>query len=94
MAFHNPLGPVATAASLHLDLALSNFGVQELARVPGSVLPELFPVQVPFESGYLLPPAEPGLGIEFDETALPKYPPIPHGNSPRLSREDGAFTNW
>eukprot|EP00913_Durusdinium_trenchii_P005649 g5267.t1 len=45
MAFHNPLGPVATAASLHLDLALSNFAVQELARVPGSVLPELFPVQ-------------------------------------------------
>jgi galactonate dehydratase len=94
MAFHNPLGPVSTAACLQLDLALSNFGVQELARIPGDVLPELFPVQVPFEGGYLLPPELPGLGIKFDAEAVAKYPPISGGNSPRLTREDGSFTNW
>ena len=94
MAFHNPLGPVSTAACLQLDLALSNFGVQELARVPGTVLPELFPVQVPFKDGYLLPPDQPGLGIEFNVDAVAKYPPISGGNSPRLSRKDGSFTNW
>lgn len=94
MAFHNPLGPVATAASLHLDLALSNFAVQELARVPGSVLPELFPVQVPFADGHLLPPSGPGLGIEFDSRAFAKFPPIPGGATPRLERPDGSFTNW
>ena len=38
VAPHNPLGPVSTAACLHLDLALSNFAVQECARVPGQVL--------------------------------------------------------
>lgn len=94
MAFHNPLGPVATAVSLHLDLAVSNFAVQELARPPGTVLPELFPVQVPFEEGYLLPPTGPGLGVEFNEAALPKYPRIPGGRTPRFQRADGAFTNW
>ncbi|GAB4136795.1 MAG: galactonate dehydratase [Planctomycetaceae bacterium] len=94
MAFHNPLGPVATAASLHMDLALSNFGVQELAREPGGVLTDLFPEQVPFESGHLLPPTNPGLGITFDPNALPKYPPISGGSCPRLSHPDGSFTNW
>ncbi len=94
MAFHNPLGPVATAASLHLDLALSNFGVQELARLPGSLLRGLFPRQVPFEAGYLLPPSEAGLGVEFDPAAAGHYPPIAGGGSPRLTREDGSFTNW
>ena len=94
VAFHNPLGPVATAASLHLDLAVSNFAVQELARPPGTVLPELFPLQVPFENGYLLPPAGNGLGIEFNADALSAYPPIPQGHTPRLIHPDGAFTNW
>ncbi|MFO1022346.1 MAG: mandelate racemase/muconate lactonizing enzyme family protein, partial [Planctomycetales bacterium] len=69
LAPHNPLGPVSTAAGLHLDLACDNFGVQELARVPGQVLPELFPIQAPFENGHLLPPTRPGLGVLFDETA-------------------------
>jgi len=93
MAFHNPLGPVATAASLHLDLAISNFAVQELARPPGTVLPELFPVQVPFADGHLLPPTSPGLGIEFDETAIAKYPPVA-ARTPQFRRGDGGFTNW
>ena len=94
VAPHNPLGPVSTAACLHLDLAVGNFAVQECARVPGQVLPDLFPVQVPFEKGHLLPPARPGLGVEFDESQVPNFPPIPHGNCPRLHRPDGSFTNW
>ena len=93
IAPHNPLGPVSTAACLHLDLATSNFAVQECARVPGTVLSDLFPEQVPFEAGYLLPPDGPGLGITIDESAAAAFPPM-QGNSPRLEREDGSFTNW
>ena len=94
VAPHNPLGPVSTAACLHLDLAISNFAVQECARVPGQVLSDLFPVQVPFDNGYLSPPTQPGLGIEFDESQVPNFPPIPAGATPRLNRPDGSFTNW
>ncbi|MCA9094680.1 MAG: hypothetical protein KDA68_14430, partial [Planctomycetaceae bacterium] len=94
LAIHNPLGPVSTAAGLHIDLACDNFGVQELARVPGSVLPELFPEQVKFEKGYLLPPTRPGLGVVFDETAVGKYPPIAIGGCPQYRRPDGSYTNW
>ena len=93
IAPHNPLGPVSTAACLHLDLATSNFAVQECARIPGEVLSDLFPVQIPFENGFMLPPTQPGLGVEFDETALAKYPPV-EGDCPRLARADGSFTNW
>ncbi len=90
---HNPIGPVSTAACLHLELATSNFAVQELPFPPGTFLKEPFPVQVPFEAGHLLPPTLPGLGIELDETALDRYPPLPDRES-RLYRADGTFANW
>jgi hypothetical protein len=51
-------------------------------------------VQAPFAEGHLWPPTRPGLGIEFDESAVAKYPPIPHGGCPQLQRYDGSFTNW
>jgi hypothetical protein len=51
LAVHNPLGPVSTAACLHLNLSCSNFGV---------------PVQLEWKDGHLLPRRHPGLGVEFD----------------------------
>lgn len=93
LALHNPLGPVSTAACLHLDLATSDFGVQELPRIPGTYLQDVFPVQVPYEAGHLLPPTRPGLGITFDEKAAAKNPPIT-GGCPQYRRADGSFTNW
>jgi len=93
LAPHNPLGPVSTAACLHLDLASDNVGVQECPRVPGTTLTDLFPVQVPFEKGYLLAPERPGLGIEFDESVVAKYPYEP-SHCPALWRLDGSMTNW
>lgn len=92
LAPHNPLGPVSAAACLHLDLAAPNFGVQEMPRKPG-MLGDVFPVQVAWEDGYLLPPERPGLGVEFDEKAAEKHPYQPV-KAPMLRREDGAFTNW
>ena len=35
LATHNPLGPVSSAACLHLNLACSNVGVKEQPRRPG-----------------------------------------------------------
>ncbi len=93
LAPHNPLGPVATAACLHLDLATSNFGVQEQPRRPGTSLTDVFPVQVEWDDGYLLPPTRPGLGIEFDREAARRRP-FQRWEPPHLRRRDGAFTNW
>ena len=93
LAPHNPLGPVNTAACLHLDLASDNIGVQECPRVPRTTLSDLFPVQMPFEKGYLLTPERPGLGVEFDESVVAKYPYEP-GHSQALWKLDGSMTNW
>lgn len=90
---HNPLGPVATAACVHLDLATSNFAVQECARPPGTILPEMFPAQVEWRDGYLYATDGPGLGIEFNPEAASLYPAVA-GDATRLRRADGSYINW
>ena len=94
IAPHNPLGPVSTAAGTQLCLASTNVGVLEMALQPGTDLTDVFPVQTPFDKGYALPSAAPGLGIEFDEEAAARYPTPEAGFAPLLRRRDGAFTNW
>ena len=93
LATHNPLGPVSTAACLHLNLATSNVGVQEQPRRPGTTLTDVFPVQVEWQDGYLLPPTRPGLGVEFDREAA-RRSPFRMTEMPHLRRLDGALTNW
>ncbi|MBM3190335.1 MAG: mandelate racemase/muconate lactonizing enzyme family protein [Chloroflexi bacterium] len=94
LATHNPLGPVSTAACLHLNLACPNVGVQEQPRKPGTSFLETIPVQVEWEDGYLLPPERPGLGIEFDREAAKRHPFQGRPGRYHLRRLDGSFTNW
>jgi galactonate dehydratase len=93
LATHNPLGPVSSAACLHLNLATSNVGVQEQPRRPGTTLTDVVPVQVEWQDGYLLPPTRPGLGIEFDREAA-RRSPFRMTEPTHLRRLDGSFTNW
>ncbi len=93
LATHNPLGPVSSAACLHLNLSCPNVGVQEQPRKPGTWLQDVFPVQVEWEDGYLLPPNRPGLGVEFDREAAKKNPARDVSRI-ILHRPDGSLTNW
>ena len=93
LATHNPLGPVSTAACLHLNLACSNVGVQEQPRRPGTMLTDVVPVQMEWEDGHLLAPSRPGLGVEFDREAARAHP-FRMMEPPHLRRPDGSFTNW
>jgi L-alanine-DL-glutamate epimerase-like enolase superfamily enzyme len=93
LAVHNPIGPVATSAFLHLCLSIPNFAVQELARRPGTSMPDVVLNQPVWEDGYLLPPEAPGLGIEFDREAIKNYP-FDMTELPHLRRTDGSVTNW
>ena len=93
LATHNPLGPVSSAACLHLNLSCPNVGVQEQPRKPSEITPDVFPVQPVWEDGYLLAPTAPGLGVEFDRDAAKKRP-FRMWEAPHLTTPDGAVTNW
>ena len=76
-AFHGPLdaSPVSMAASVHMDLALPNFGIQEFYEITERMY-EIFPGAPYVKDGkLLLANDEPGLGVGFDEKAAAKYPP-------------------
>ncbi len=95
LAPHNPLGPVSTAACLHLCLSSSLVGVQELPQIPGTTMMDVFPRQVPYEAGHLLVPEGPGLGIDFNEGAFEEMEPYsPPAKGTYFLRDDGSYTNW
>ena len=89
VAPHNPNGPVATAASIHLGAAIPNFCILEYAGHPrwydGSESAHAKVVKTPLEivDGYVALPTEPGLGIELDFEAIEKLPyePRDYGGS-------------
>lgn len=90
-AFQSPadVSPLAFAATIHLDLAISNFGIQEWAEFPSEV-EDLFHGIPAFRDGYFYASDAPGLGIEIDEERLRKYPYQPHF-FPTIRREDGSL---
>ncbi|MEK5437806.1 MULTISPECIES: enolase C-terminal domain-like protein [Paenibacillus] len=58
--------PVNQAAAVHLDMALWNFGIQEINHFKQEEL-EAFPGHIVRQGGYLYPSDKPGLGIDIDE---------------------------
>jgi len=74
-AWHGPgdTSPVGHAAHVHLDLATSNFGIQE---APGfnDALKEVFPGCPELKNGMLWSNEKPGLGIDINEELAAKYP--------------------
>ena len=93
LAVHNPIGPVSSAACLHLNLSCPNVGIQELPKRPGETLPDLISCDQIWEDGYLSCEGKPGLGIEFHPEAMANYT-FEHEHLPILHREDGSLTNW
>ncbi len=90
---HNPLGPVCTAASVHLGAATSNFAQLEYREELTRAWPrDLFPV-VPEIVGDSFPlPTSPGLGVTLDEEAAKRHP-YRRWEPPRWHRRDGTHTN-
>ena len=62
---HNFLGPVLTAASVHLDASIPNFLVQEYSKIDESSAAAAFPGALQRAGGYLPVVDRPGLGVEL-----------------------------
>jgi galactonate dehydratase len=95
IAPHNPLGPLATVAALHFDIATPNFVIQEemSGAVPwfGEVLEGL----PRLTEGYWAVPEKPGLGIEIDEAVAARHPYRPEVQQARAATlADGTVVDW
>jgi galactonate dehydratase len=95
VAPHNPLGPLATVAALHFDVATPNFVVQE--EMSGAVpwfdevlegLPQLI-------GSYWDVPEKPGLGVEVNEAVAARHPFEPEIQSAAAAvLADGTIVDW
>jgi galactonate dehydratase len=100
---HNPLGPICTAATIHLAAAVPNFAWLEVRVTQSENLyygqsgvndaDLLFPQQ-PLLVGTSFPvPDTPGLGVELDEM-LAQQQSWKFWEAPHYRRRDGSVTNW
>lgn len=94
IATHNPIGPVSTAACLHLNLATPNMLLQELPRRPGESLADVIRSEHRWENGWLYASDAPGLGLEVDWDGLVATYPFEHEAFPIFHKADGSLTNW
>ena len=91
---HNPLGPVTTAATIHLAAAIPNFAQLEYQhRLAAAYPPDLFPVMPALDGDCFPLPTAPGLGVEFNPQAVADYA-FERWEAPHWKRRDGSYTNW
>jgi galactonate dehydratase len=94
---HNPLGPICSAATIHLAAAVPNFFSMEVWTSPDGVHrhtnEDLFPLQPALDGACYPVPNTPGLGVDFNEE-LAKEMSFKFWEAPHLHRRDGSYTNW
>eukprot|EP00913_Durusdinium_trenchii_P028415 g26643.t1 len=74
-AWHGPgdVSPIGHAANIHLDLAVTNFGIQE-AHAFNQAEEDVFPGCPVLKDGYYHANDKPGFGIDLDEELAAKFP--------------------
>jgi galactonate dehydratase len=94
---HNPLGPICTAATVHLGAAIPNFAWLEMRATPGEkwrgLDENIFPQQLKLEGTAIPVPDAPGLGVDVNEDYI-KQQSFKFWEAPKLRRRDGSVQNW
>ena len=74
-AFHGPgdVSPIGHMAMTHLNLSITNFGIQEYSEMNDATR-EIFHGVPEMKNGYLWANDKPGWGMEIDEAAAAKHP--------------------
>jgi mannonate dehydratase len=86
------ISPVGLAASLHVGLAIPNFGIQE-HQGHDPLVEEVFAHAYRFDDGYLHPGDEPGLGVSLDESLAARHP-YEAAYLPVNRLTDGTMHDW
>ena len=93
VACHNPVGPVATAASLHVGFAVPNYLIQEMVRNDVAWRNDGVVEPVLVKNGVATAPHAPGLGIEVNEKEAARHPYAPEVTMAYFHR-DGSVADW
>jgi 2-dehydro-3-deoxyphosphogalactonate aldolase len=74
IAPHLYCGPIAAAAAVQLSTCTPNFLVQECILDWGGFHAQVLRSPLLWDSGDIIPPTEPGLGVELDEEVARQHP--------------------
>jgi mannonate dehydratase len=93
-ACHGPMdmSPITMGCNIHVDTAISNFGIQEFTGYTQETL-DVFKCTWSYDRGYLYPNEVPGHGVDIDESLAEKYP-YKAAYLPIARLEDGSMTSW
>lgn len=100
VAPHCPLGPIALAASIQIDVASPNFLIQEQSlgihyNKDSDLLDYLVDRSVfGVTDGYVKRPTAPGLGIEVDEKEVRRVARDHRWRAPVWRHDDGSLAEW
>ena len=74
IAPHLYCGPIEAAANIQLDTCSPNFLIQESIETLCGFHAEILKKPIQWEQGSIIPPTDPGLGVELDEEVANKHP--------------------
>ncbi|MBV8651717.1 MAG: mandelate racemase/muconate lactonizing enzyme family protein [Alphaproteobacteria bacterium] len=74
IAPHLYCGPIEGAANIQISTCTPNFLILESIQNWGGFHSEILKTPIRWEEGYVIPPTEPGLGVELDEEVAAKHP--------------------
>ncbi len=74
IAPHLYCGPVVGAANIQLAACSPNFLIQESIETWGGFHAAILKKPIRWSEGYIIPPTDPGLGVELNEEYIGKFP--------------------
>ncbi|MBN2347853.1 MAG: D-galactonate dehydratase family protein [Bacteroidales bacterium] len=86
------LSPINLAASLHFDMAINNFGIQEYMPHQ-AIVNEVFKINYRYDKGFMYIDDTPGIGVDIDEKAANKFP-YEMACLPVNRKNDGTMFYW
>jgi galactonate dehydratase len=82
IAPHIYCGPITWAAAIQVSTSTPNFLILETIYDGGGFYADLLKKPIQWENGYIIPPTEPGLGVELNEEVALAHPYV--GNALHL----------
>ena len=74
IAPHLYCGPIEGAANIQLATCSPNFLIQESIQTWGGFHAEILKSPIQWQDGYIIPPTEPGIGVELNEDVAARHP--------------------